>query len=536
MESGEAVSCKICLSPYNSEKLIPKIIQCGHTMCNLCYDKIISFQNKICPFCKKEINKAFVPLVNYEVLSLIQFKKLSNSCPIHENESLLFFCQDCRNLICQLCILSRHLGHKLVKPEDSEISSFIKSYEAFQSFASEANNNEMNQQNCLKDIMSEIQNYFISISSSIDELKCNIFLTIDYKYDQIKQMRNDVNAIDQKFTNEYNMIKKGNITNKESYDKLNSDFNQLKLKLSSVEKIANSIQSESNMKKIFPIVNEIVKIKDELNGFLKEKKINLNIKDIENPYEYLISKKRNVIRYKTDLSSEEHIILINSVVASHEEIQNSFVSNVMNSIDRIDFVLINNPLHSYNDSPLSIGWNTTISAPHMHLITLYYFAKYVDAFPLNAKAIDIGCGSGYLTIALAKLLGPYSVVYGLDHIDGLINFSKTNIEKRHKDYVTSGRIKFVCKDGKSGYKEQGPYHIIHVGAAVEAIPQDLIDQLEIGGIIWASVGPKNQVKHVILGIKEENGQLKKNQLMAVNYAEMQSVEQQLNQNDLNESI
>lgn len=536
METNEVLACKICLYPYQSETRIPKIIQCGHTICHVCYDKIISSQNKICPFCKKELSKAFIPLINYEVLSLIQFKKLSNSCPIHEKESLLFFCQDCRNLICQLCVLNKHLGHKLVKPEESEISSFIKSYESFQVFASESNCNEMNQQNYLKDIMNEIQEYFEGISALLDELKCKIFLSIDYKYNQIKQLRQDINQIDHKFTSEYDLIKKGNYISKEKVDQLNEDFNQLKDKMASMEKISNNIQTESNMKKVFPIAIQMMKIGEELNLFLKEKKVEVDLRDIENSYEFLISKKRSVIRYKTNSSSQEHISLISSVVMSHEEMEDCFASNIMKSIDRIDFVLISNPHHSYNDSPLSIGWNTTISAPHMHLITLYYFAKYVDSFPLNAKAIDIGCGSGYLTVALSKLLGPYSVVYGLDHIDGLIGFSKANIEKRHRDYVTSGRIKFVCRDGRSGYQEEGPYHIIHVGAAVEAIPQDLIDQLAIGGIIWASVGPKSKVKNVILGIKEENGKLKRNQLMPVNYAEMQSVEEQLNQVDLDESI
>ena len=81
--------------------------------------------------------------------------------------------------------------------------------------------------------------------------------------------------------------------------------------------------------------------------------------------------------------------------------------------------------------PMFIGWKTTISAPHMHIITLNHLSKFIEKFKdKHLKALDIGCGSGYMTLCLAKLLGPYSTVYGVDHIQEVIDYSIANINKK----------------------------------------------------------------------------------------------------------
>ena len=56
----------------------------------------------------------------------------------------------------------------------------------------------------------------------------------------------------------------------------------------------------------------------------------------------------------------------------------------------------------YFDRALPIGWNTTISAPHMHANTLEILK---DKLIKGGKALDIGVGSGFLTACLAEMMG-----------------------------------------------------------------------------------------------------------------------------------
>jgi protein-L-isoaspartate(D-aspartate) O-methyltransferase len=85
----------------------------------------------------------------------------------------------------------------------------------------------------------------------------------------------------------------------------------------------------------------------------------------------------------------------------------------------------------------------------------------------------------------------------------------------------------VLGDGKDGYASKGPYDIIHVGVAVEVIPPSLIDQLNIGGVLWIPIGPKGHSKTMFCCTKENDGSLNKKELMQVNFSEMSSVEEQL---------
>jgi protein-L-isoaspartate(D-aspartate) O-methyltransferase len=250
--------------------------------------------------------------------------------------------------------------------------------------------------------------------------------------------------------------------------------------------------------------------------------------DIENPVEFLMDAKISTIRYKLNTSGNEMKKLA-ITAASRTDCNSEFVINVMSSIDRSDFVPSTLSVHStYMDGAQSIGWNTTVSAPHMHMITLNFMSKFVDKYTgVKINAIDIGTGSGFMALAMSKLFGPDATIYALDHIQEIVDFSKDNINKRHKKYVEDGRIKFVLGDGRQGLQEHAPYQFIHVGAGCTEIPEALFDQLAPGGLIWIPVGPKNGTKKICMVTKDPEGKVKKTELMAVSYADMVSVEEQL---------
>ena len=104
------------------------------------------------------------------------------------------------------------------------------------------------------------------------------------------------------------------------------------------------------------------------------------------------------------------------------------------------------PSSPYEDAPRYIGYGATISAPHMHatvleslrtLIQVLLYRHHIGFsskyFPVmqkpNSKVLDVGCGSGYLLVAISHL-NPTSSVFGIDYISDLVALSDANIRKQ----------------------------------------------------------------------------------------------------------
>jgi len=166
---------------------------------------------------------------------------------------------------------------------------------------------------------------------------------------------------------------------------------------------------------------------------------------------------------------------------------NERIRRALETTDRGEFM----PRESapYEDRPQSIGFNTTISAPHMHAMTLTMLEERLTE---GMKVLDIGSGSGYLTLLMAKMIG-HGKVYGVDHITELVNESITNIGKTHEVLLHEGplEIHMITRDGRLGLEEFGPFDVIHIGAATPEIPQPLLDQLANGGRLMVPLGPHN---------------------------------------------
>lgn len=78
------------------------------------------------------------------------------------------------------------------------------------------------------------------------------------------------------------------------------------------------------------------------------------------------------------------------------------VFDLMSRVDRKHFVPDEISHQAYSDIPRSIGWGTTISAPHMHAMTL---ERLQDKLVEGGKALDIGTGSGYIAACMAEKMG-----------------------------------------------------------------------------------------------------------------------------------
>lgn len=109
----------------------------------------------------------------------------------------------------------------------------------------------------------------------------------------------------------------------------------------------------------------------------------------------------------------------------------------------------------------------------------------------DARVLDIGSGSGYLTAVFAEIVSRNGTgngkVVGLEHIKALRDLGESNIGKseRGREMLRSGKVKFVVGDGRKGWKEDGGetegWDAIHVGAAAMELHGELVEQLRSPG-------------------------------------------------------
>lgn len=163
------------------------------------------------------------------------------------------------------------------------------------------------------------------------------------------------------------------------------------------------------------------------------------------------------------------------------------------SIDRADFVVGSLKMDAYYDMPLSIGYYQTISQPQV----VAFMLELLDVED-GDEVLDLGSGSGYTTALLSKLVGKDGFVYALERVSELIEFSKKNIEKYNLK-----NLEIYKASNDLGLKDKS-FDKILVSAAAKELPQELIDQLKIGGKM---VIPINN--SIFLIQREENSILKK---------------------------
>lgn len=197
------------------------------------------------------------------------------------------------------------------------------------------------------------------------------------------------------------------------------------------------------------------------------------------------------------------------------------VAEVMETIDRGLFVPDGNP--PYLDSPMPVGYNATISAPHMHATCLELLEEHLQP---GMRALDVGSGSGYLTACFALMVGPEGRAVGVEHIPELVPASIENIKRSAaSQLLKDGSLSIHVADGRLGWPELAPYDAIHVGAASPEIPRPLIEQLKPGGRMVIPVGTFFQDLEVV--DKKLDGSISVQTVTSVRYVPLTSRAAQL---------
>ncbi len=158
---------------------------------------------------------------------------------------------------------------------------------------------------------------------------------------------------------------------------------------------------------------------------------------------------------------------------------------------------------AYDDNPLPIGYGQTISQPY---IVAYMTEIVRPSFRKNA--LEIGTGSGYQAAVLAETV---KHVYSIEIVGELAKISSERLKSLGYTNIT---VKHG--DGYLGWPEHSPFEIIIITAAVEQIPQPLMDQLADNGRLVVPVGAPYAVQELIL-IEKKNGKIQKSRLTFVRF-------------------
>jgi len=187
-------------------------------------------------------------------------------------------------------------------------------------------------------------------------------------------------------------------------------------------------------------------------------------------------------------------------------IQNEQVLDVMRSMPRHLFVDEAMSSRAYEDSSLPIGHGQTISQP-------FIVARMTEILLSRGKGnldsvLEVGTGSGYQAAILSQLVPK---VYSVERIIALQTQAR---ERFHMLGINNISLKH--SDGSWGWPEFAPYKAIIVTAAPEAVPQGLLEQLDVGGVMVIPVGSQQAIQKLLLITRKEDKFIKQ-ELDAVNF-------------------
>ena len=147
----------------------------------------------------------------------------------------------------------------------------------------------------------------------------------------------------------------------------------------------------------------------------------------------------------------------------------------MEKVPRHRFVPDTYRAQAYEDYPLPIGEEQTISQPYIVAL----MTSLVD-LEGGERVLEIGTGSGYQAAVLAQIA---SEVYSIEILDSLAARARSTLSE-----LGYGNVQVRVGDGFAGWPEKAPFDAILVTAAPPKVPQPLLDQLKVGGKLVIPVG------------------------------------------------
>ena len=139
---------------------------------------------------------------------------------------------------------------------------------------------------------------------------------------------------------------------------------------------------------------------------------------------------------------------------------------------------------AYQDRPLPIGYEQTISQPYI----VAHMTQALGVGP-DARVLEVGTGSGYQAAVLAELVRE---VYTIEIVPELASRARQTLTS-----LAYANVSVREGDGYRGWVEHAPFDGIMVTAAPDHVPQPLVDQLAVGGRLVIPVGDVFQQMTII---------------------------------------
>ena len=184
-------------------------------------------------------------------------------------------------------------------------------------------------------------------------------------------------------------------------------------------------------------------------------------------------------------------------------ISDQAVLRTMEEVPRELFVEASDRDGAYRDSALPIACGQTISQPFV----VAYMTEQLQ-LQKQHRVLEIGAGSGYQAAVLSKLARE---VLTVERYRSLADAARARLEK-----LGCHNVEVMLGDGLNLPSNIGPFDRIIVTAAVEQIPENLVERLELGGILIAPVGPPQGVQTLTRLSRTESG-IERKELVEVRF-------------------
>lgn len=164
---------------------------------------------------------------------------------------------------------------------------------------------------------------------------------------------------------------------------------------------------------------------------------------------------------------------------------------------------------AYQDTPLPIGFNKTISQPFIAALML----DLLDVQPED-MVLEVGTGLGYQAAVLAELA---EHVWSVEVVEEFVEIAQSRMDALGHDNVT-----LRVGDGARGWPDEGPFDKILVTAAASDVPDKLLEQLSPGGRLVMPIGGE-EAQFISLIEKDDDGGITTRRIMPAKFTRLETV-------------
>lgn len=184
----------------------------------------------------------------------------------------------------------------------------------------------------------------------------------------------------------------------------------------------------------------------------------------------------------------EFAVLRANMVAEQIEgrgIRDTAVLQAMRLVPRHEFISPPYQTYAYDDTPLPIPAQQTISQPYI----VAYMLSLLELQPTH-RVLEIGTGSGYVAAVLSRMVAQ---VYTVERHEVLVQYARRRLTD-----LGYTNVQVRCGDGTEGWSDDAPYDAILVSAGGPSVPLALKKQLAINGRLIIPVGRHKHKQRLVL--------------------------------------